>query len=390
MREWNLGPVSVAAMVSGASLPVLAREAARTRDPSRFWLLLALQQLHVFGAVAHECVTRRLYRDERDADMYHRDALRLARQFRRWNFELQLDRRPGLAGMRYLTGVVVTVVGRSRLAASIVFSWLAFWGLFWFYRAFVVAVPAGDPQLYLALLALTPSLVFFASSISKQAWILFSLGLAALGAAHVLAEGTVGGLVLVTLGLAFAALVRPHIAALFAVSFAVAASVRFGMHDERVLLGTATGVSVLLALAVRHLHKWGIRTGDFVSLLRQAGAQSTFGGSAFAPAIPRRLRDVPFALATVLFRPHPFEAQNARVRAAAVESCCFFALWLLRLRSLVRAGAIARRDPYLLLAYMFTGLFAIAYSWAANFGLLTQHRIQVLPFAFVPIAMRPS
>jgi hypothetical protein len=184
--------------------------------------------------------------------------------------------------------------------------------------------------------------------------------------------------------------VRPHIAALFAVSFAIASCARFGLRDERVLLGSATGVTALVVLAARHLHKWGIGRGNLASLLRQAGAHSSFGGSAFSPAIPRRLQDLPLAMATVLFRPHPLEAKNTRVRVAALESSCLFVLCLVRIRSLIRAGALARRDAYLLLAYSFTGLFAVAYSWAANFGLLAEHRTQVLPFAFVPLAVKPS
>jgi hypothetical protein len=383
-------PAAVAATVSLASLPVLVREASRSRDPQRIWFLLALQQLHVVGALAHEYLTLRFYRGERDADTYYRDALRLARDFRRGRFDLRLARRPGIAGMRYLTAIVLTVVGRSRLAAALVFSWFGFCGLFCFYRAFVIAVPGGDARLYLALLALTPSLVFFPSSISKQAWIVFSLGLAALGSAHALTDGGRGAFALVALGLALAALVRPHIAAMFALSFAAAAFVRFGVWDERVVAGVGGGAALLLLLAGRHLRKWGIGRGDFASLLRQAGAQSSFGGSAFSPAIPRRLRDVPAAMGTVLFRPHPFEAQNVRVRAAAIESSCFSLLWLVRGRSLLRAGALSRRDPYLVLAFAFTGLFSLGYSWAANFGLLAEHRTQVLPFAFVPLAVRPS
>jgi hypothetical protein len=382
-------PAAVALGVTAASVPVLMRDAARSGDPRRLWLLLALQQLRIAGAIANEQATRRLYR-RRDADAYYRDGLRLARAFRGGTFELRRARRPGMIGMRYLTAVVLLAAGRSRTAAAIAFAWLAGCGLYCFYRAFSIAVPSGDARLYLALLAFTPTLVFFPSSISKQAWILFSLGLAALGSAHVLSGGGIAALVLVGVGLALAALVRPHIAAMFAASFALAAVVRFGLDDERVLLGAAGGTAVLLAFAARHLRKWGISGGNFASLLRQAGAQSTFGGSTFTPAIPQRVRDVPFAIATVLFRPHPFEAPNARARAVAIESSCFFALWILRVRSLVRAGALTRREPYLVLAYAFTGLFGLGYSWAANFGLLAEHRSQVLPFAFIPLAVRPS
>ena len=380
-------PTVVALGVTAASLPVLMRDAARSRDPQRLMLLLALQQLRVVGAVAHEHLTRRLY-SRRDADAYFREGLRLARAFRRGRLELRRAERPGITGMRYFTAVVLLATGRSRTAAAIAFAWLAFCGLYCFYRAFCIAVPDGDARLYLALLAFTPTLVFFPSSISKQAWLLFSLGLASLGAALVLERQNAAGFLLVAAGLVCAFVVRPHIAAMFALAFAAAVVVR--VRDERVLGAVAAGAVVLAVLAVRYLRSWGIERGGVGSLFRQAGSQSNWGGSAFTPAAPARLREIPAAIATVLFRPHPLEAQSARVRLAALESSLFFAFSIVRARSLVRAGRQAREHPYLVLAYSFTALFGIGYAWAANFGLLAQHRTQVLPFAFVPLAVRPS
>jgi len=380
-------PTAVALGVTAVSLPVLVRDAARSRDAHRLLLLLALQQLRVAGAVANEHLTRRLYR-RRDADAYYREGLRLARAFRQGTFELRRAGRPGITGMRYLTAVVLLAAGRSRTAAAIGFAWLAFCGLYCFYRAFCIAVPQGDARLYLALLAFTPTLVFFPSGISKQAWLLFSLGLASFGAALVLERESVGGLVLVAIGLVCALTVRPHIAAMFALAFALAAAVR--VRDERVLAGVAAATVVLAALAARYLRVWGIERGGIASLFRQAGSQSNWGGSAFAPAAPARLREIPAAIATVLFRPHVLEARSARVRVVALESSLFCAFTVLRARSLFRAGRDAREHPYVVLAYSFTALFGLGYAWAANFGLLAQHRTQVLPFAFVPLAVRPS
>ena len=55
-----------------------------------------------------------------------------------------------------------------------------------FYRAFVTALPDADHHRYALLIFLWPTLVFWPSSIGKDCWLLFTLGIASLGAARVL------------------------------------------------------------------------------------------------------------------------------------------------------------------------------------------------------------
>ena len=42
-----------------------------------------------------------------------------------------------------MTGIVYTVTGPSLIGGYLVFSWLGFWGLLLFFRAFQIAVPHG-------------------------------------------------------------------------------------------------------------------------------------------------------------------------------------------------------------------------------------------------------
>jgi hypothetical protein len=359
------------------------REARRQRDPELFWTLFAAHQLRLVSAVANHEIGYRIYRGKSDAENYHRAGLELARRLRSGNFDLRLGSKPGEGAMRVQAGIVHLLVGPSRLAAFLVYSSLGFWGLYFFYRAFLVGVPDGDARLYLLLLCFLPTLVLLPSLISKQAWMLFTLGLASLGAAHLLAGEERKGLALAVTGIGLAAIVRPHIAAMFAVSLAVgSAGLLRGRPAARNSMLAAT--AALVAVAAKYVHRWGVEPrGGLASLMQQAVAKSNYGGSAFEPATPKRLRDVPLAVATVLFRPHPLEAQNLRVRIASLESLFLLGLTVARLRSVASAPT-----PYARVALTFSSLFALAYSGAGNFGVLVLHRTQLIPFYFVPLAQR--
>ncbi|MEP6978818.1 MAG: hypothetical protein ABI948_12275 [Thermoleophilia bacterium] len=377
-------PAIVAVSLTAVSLPALIREARRQRDPELFWILFAAHQLRLVSGVANHSIGYRIYSGKSDAENYHRAGLELARRIRSGNFDLRLGSKPGEGAMRVQAGIVQLLIGPSRLAAFLVYSSLGFWGLFFFYRAFLIGVPDGDARLYLLLLCFLPTLVLLPSLISKQAWMLFTLGLASLGAAHLVTGEERRGLALAGAGIALAAIVRPHIAAMFAVSLAVG-SARLLQGRPALRNAALSSTAALVALAAKYVHRWGVEPrGGLASLLRQAGAKSNYGGSAFTPATPARLRDVPLAVATVLFRPHPLEAQSAGVRVASLESMFLLALTVARLRSF--AGAPA--SPYARVALTFSGLFTLAYSGVGNFGLLVLHRTQLLPFYFVPIALR--
>ena len=89
--------------------------------------------------------------------------------------------------MTGLTGIIYTVFRPSLPIGFLVFSWLGFLGLFWFYRAFQLAVPEGRSHTYARFVFFLPSLLFWPSSIGKEAWMMCTLGPAAFWAAKLLA-----------------------------------------------------------------------------------------------------------------------------------------------------------------------------------------------------------
>src|SRR5690606_7310595 len=93
-----------------------------------------------------------LYDGQADSSMYSSTGALLARQFREGDFTVDLGRPvQGTGFIQIVTGAVYTVTGATDLGGFLVFSWLGFWGLYLFHRAFVRAVPQGDHLRYARL-----------------------------------------------------------------------------------------------------------------------------------------------------------------------------------------------------------------------------------------------
>ena len=226
---------------------------------------------------------------------------------------------------------------------------------------------------------------------------MLALGIAVLGCAHVLSGRMTRGLVIAGFGMYLAALVRPHMAGIVAISLAVAYLIRRpkpGLRQVGPLL-KVVGVVVLGALAVMLV----LRTDEFLDesgvgsekgvggVLTNVNDRTAQGGSEFVPSIVQSPATAPIAAVTVLFRPFPYEANNTNALIASSESVFLMVLLLLRLRWVARALGSIRRQAYVAFALAYTGLFVIAFSGVANFGLLSRQRVQVLPVALLFLTM---
>lgn len=381
------------------SLPILARQARREGDRRLFHLLMLALALKLLGALLRHYVIYEVYRGVGDATGYDRAGQLLSEQFRGGDFSIPYPRFDGTVFIRVVTGVLYTIIGSGRLAGFLVYSWLAFWGLFFFYRAFVIAMPEGRSRTYARLLFFFPSLLYWPSSIGKEAWMVFTIGIAAFGAAQVLSGRTWRGLGVAALGMWLGALVRPYVPGFVALGLGIAYLLRRPRRELRQLAPVAKAVGVvalgLLAVVVvlkaQSFLKADLSSPEgVVATLERVSKRSATGGSAFTPTVVRSPADLPLATVTVLFRPFPFEANNAQALAAALESTFLLVLSLFRIRWILSALRSFRRQPYVVLALIYTGLFIVAFSAFPNFGLLARERVQLLPFYFVLLAVPPG
>ncbi|MGH2747962.1 MAG: hypothetical protein ACRDKB_08575 [Actinomycetota bacterium] len=387
------------------SLPVLTRQAAREGDRRLFWFLVAaLVAKLVIGTFLRYFNTVEI-NGGTDSNKYHDAGLALYQKFRDGNFDTSgLGDVTGTNFIRFVTGLVYAVTGPSRASGFVVFSWLAFWGQFFFYRAFALAVPEGRKRTYARFVFFLPSILFWPSSLGKEAWMMFGLGIAAYGVARILTGSTVHGVVVAALGMWLAAFVRPYMPGMLAVGLA------FGYvflrtrdrHRELAPIVKVLSLSVLVVLSLilvarseEFLEERDVSTDEGVtSTLGEVTRRSSQGGSEFVPSVLKSPLQAPMAMFTVLFRPLVFEAHTPRALMSALEGMFLFGLALIRLPWILSALKNLRHRPYVMAAFVYTGAFVFAFSSLANFGQLVRQRSLLLPLAVlflcIPATRRAS
>ena len=385
-------------LLFAATAPALSRQAAREGYRALMWLLLAALGLKLIGSLVRYYVAFKTYDGAVDAVLYHDIGTQLSERFRAGNFDTGLDSLTSTDFMIFLTGLVYTVIGPNIYAGFLLYSWLAFWGMFYLYRAFTIAVPGGNHRTYARLLFFLPSMLYWPSSIGKEAWMLFSLGLAAFGVARILSGRTLRGLTVAGVGLWLAALARPHVAGMAALGLAVAYMVgrtpqRQGrsMPAMKLLAAAAlVGLSILLlSQTTAFLKDQGLDPEDGVtSVLEQNTERTAQGGSSFeVPSAGFSPLHLPVATVTILFRPFLVEAHSLQVLITALESTVLLVLTVSRAGAIGRALRGFRRMPYVTFVVLYGLLFTMAFSSIANFGILARERTQLLPFFLVLLAV---
>lgn len=388
--DW--GGLFIGVVLFAVTLPFLYRQAVREGDRRVFWLLAFALLVKLGGAAARNFLLIDLYGGVADAGRYHGWGIEIAESFRAGNFDPGLPDYTDTEFIRLFTGILYTVTGPTFMGGFVMYSWLAFLGMFGFYRAFTVAVPDGRARTYALLLFFLPSMVFWPSSIGKEAWMVFSLGIAASGAARTLSGRTWRGLLVAAVGLVLAGLVRPHVAGMVAVALAAAGLFLRPRVELRELAPVAKAIGLVAIAAVTvvvvlYTNRWlqgsGVETETGVtSALEEVSQRTSTGGSEFTPSA-----FTPLGAFTVLYRPLLFEATSVQSALAALETTFLLVLTVVRLPRIWAALRRFRRTPYLLFAAVFTAVFVVAFSAIANFGILARQRVQVLPFLLVLLSV---
>jgi hypothetical protein len=400
IRSWSIwGGVLVAPILTLVMIPAFRRQARREGDPDVFVLLLVALGVKLAGSIARYFVAFSVYGGVADAAAYDRFGVKIADGFWHGQFDTGLNHFTGTQFIRLLTGLVYTVIGPSRLGGFLFFSWLGFVGLFLFYRAFVTAVPEGRRRTYALLVFFLPSLVYWPSSIGKEAWMMLALGVAAFGGAKVLSGTVRSGMLPLGIGLWFAWLVRPHVAGLVAIAVAGAYLLKRTSGQMRLLapLGKALAFAGLVAVALvlvlqtdRFLKDSGFKPQQGITaVLTSVQERTEQGGSSFAPSVFESPARAPVAAVTVLFRPLMFDAHNVQALISGVEGTFLLLITIVRYRWFLTAIGSIRRQPYVAFAIAYTALFIVAFSSVANFGLLARERTQLLPFFLVLLTIPP-
>jgi len=383
--------------VAFVGLSVVALLAALMVLPAvRSWcppfLLLGAVAARIAGAAARYETLFRYYDGVGDATGYYRTGLLLAHDT--WAGDLSLLE-PGFwlhpdgswwgtEFVRKVSGAVLLVIGPSLRAEFLAFSLFAFIGLF--AMALAVRRVAGGraAALFSLWVWFWPSLVFWPSSVGKEALVTLAVGFAVLGYAG---RGRRIHWSPFLAGLALCFCVRPHVAAIL--GLAAAAAYWLGswrrMSVRRVaegLLVSAVAAAALVMMA-SSFSTAGIDLeglGEYVSVR----TSRTLVGASSLGSTPLTGGHVAQAPVNALLRPFLWEAHNLQAAIAAAEvSFLWLLVWRYR-RALLYALRHARQHRLLRVALPFLCAYLLMIGLTfGNLGLISRQRSIAYPFVFM-------
>ena len=292
----------------------------------------------------------------------------------------------GLGWLYYLTGA-------DRLTGFVMFAFIGFVGTLLFFRASISAVPELDQKRFALLLFFMPSMLFWPSTIGKEAWMLGFLGLASLGISVLTAHRiTVSALVALVLGLVMAAQIRPHVAALVIVALAAAVAWPSRASSSRlrqiVIVIVALG---FLTIAMSQVATYfGAEEGEVTDVLDFAQARTDTGGSAFAPVRVTGPQNFVPGAASVMFRPYLHEAGSVLQLVGALESTALIGLIIFSFQRVRQVPRLFLENVYVRFAVIYTIGFVVAFSVISNFGILARQRSQLWPVVLLLLALAPK
>jgi hypothetical protein len=376
---------------------VIIRRATKAEggDP---WLAKALTVcliLHLIAAPSQIWVVDHLYGGIADYTRYDSQGAVLASGFRHFDFSLAPAQLRGIVGdgaVSIVAGVVFTLIGSNQAGAFLVFSFLSFIGVVYFYRAFTLTFSGAGNRRYGYLVFFLPTLLFWTSDVSKEAIMIFLLGLTAYGCARILAhQGR--GYVLIIVCSAGGAFIRPNETLLALGGFTIAMLFRPVSSTVRlqglrrtvalVLLGTMTGVAIFVTL---HFLPGSSNGLSLTSISKNnSGVGSGFGSGGIAySANPLYF---PKDVFVVLFDPLPLNAHGSGEWLEALENTVVVAVVLISLRSLRILPRAAFARPYVMMCVFFTGAFCYSFASLGNLGLITREAVVTMPFFLVMLCI---
>ena len=389
-------------------IPILGVVSRRESD-SKIANLLVVAFITKLGfSLIRYFVLAVVYGDNADAGKYSDWASQIAALFRQGIFAFPDG---GISGrgdeterIAIVLALVYLVTGVSRFAGTFVFTSICFAGQVLMWRAFRRAVPNGDDVRYGLLVFFLPSMLFWPSSIGKDALMVGCVGLVSYGAAQVLGDRTsVGGIAVFAAGVAGLMAIRPHMGLIAIVALVVGATagsiggIRKKGASKSAIVRLAALV-VLVGLGSVGVSQFGKLFGSddgaegtsITSALDKTKAMTGTGGSEYQPVAVSSPLDLPAAVVTVLIRPFPWEARNVNGLIAASEGVLFVGLAIAGRRRLLAWVQELPKNPYLVFCAVYALVFIVLFSYIGNFGILARQRTQMLPLVLVALAMHPK
>jgi preprotein translocase subunit YajC len=269
-------------------------------------------------------------------------------------------------------------------ALKVTFSMFGMLGVYFFYRGVVRFLGREDPRVLLAL-AFLPSILFWSSILGKDPLVLFGLGIYAYGVLSWHRTRRWAFLILVVMGLAFAAMVRVWLLPIFTGPLVVFGMKGLRRKTSRVILLMLVMAGFWFAMRETRQHFRLETTQDLVNQTNTLSRIWAYGGSAATLPEIDSVQDMvklgPFVMFTALFRPLPGEVPHIFGWLAGVEDLGLLLLLALALMRIAECWPDLK-DPVVLWALFTVLAWASVYGFvsAQNMGTAVRFRLQIMPF----------
>ncbi len=372
---------------------MLYRQGLRPIEPSFPASLFALALVvKLLFSVARYWTVVDLYGGAADAPAYHQEGILLAPYFRDFDWsilEWYRFRGEGSTRMAIITGILYTFMPASLAGSFIFFALLAFAGSVLFYRAVRMASAEVSMSAYTIFIFFLPSILFWPSSLGKDAWVFFCSGLVAWGWASFVRRDHFWGLIVVAGSLLLINVVRPHIAAFMAFSL-VAAYMLYATRAVRSSIVWILG-AMLLAVLGYYLFQSGTEFLKLEELSLEAvegfvqdqQMRTTTGGSRYATVDVFTPTGAVIGFVTALARPFPWEANNLQSLMISLETVAWLLFCWIQRRVFLRKLRSLRSDPFAAFAIFYSVIWLMALTSIGNFGIISRQRVMALPFIWM-------
>ena len=375
----------------GIAMLVVYNMAVKPADPKFLMSLFFLAFIvRLIASLVRYWMLDELYNWQGDATNYWWLCQLVANDFSEFGFSI-LDKAylQGTEAFVYSIGILFYLFSASLPANFFLFTGISFIGSILFYRAYLLAYPDYDPTFFRIVIFFLPSILFWTSSLGKDALIFFCLGSLAYGFVKYLRKGSWSGLVMAGIGLLIAGTIRPHIASFTTIAGGIAYFLfQRKRSPQQILVVTAiTGISFY---AIQANSNFLINTGlpdmsvEGVQYFYESLQRRTLaGGSSFTPIDIQAPYGIPLAIVTVFFRPFVWEAHNAQSYGIAVEAMMTMLMFWFQRHLLWTRIKSMTSDPWIGFVLIYLLLMIIAFSSIANFGILARQRTMILPFLWM-------
>ncbi len=410
-----------AVIVAGVALFVAV---SRSMGLDERRLMLAGFVAHIGGVFFQAWIIERFYGGGSDIEGYFRSGVELSNAMRS-DFEFIVpevvklffhDAESNLpfavfggagptASLSVIAAVLFYFLGDSLIAASMFVALGAFFGKVAIASALGADLSPGHRKLVLAAAVLVPSVVFWSSTIAKEAVVVGFFGLALLMLRHLVAgQVRLLRLLAAAVFLIPVVLIKPYV--LLPLTLALAGWFyweRASRLGQAVSIRPAYAVMALVATTGLFLLLGRVSPRFAVENLAKSTASTQVAGTQVEGGSNYQLREAaeedvsiqsqlllaPLALPTALFRPFIFEVRNPMMFLNALETSV---LLFLVVRLLIRGGLVGVRraitsNPTLMFCFIFTLVMGTAVGLAStNLGSLSRYRMPFMPF-FVALVL---